>query len=593
MRHRHLSVARLLIVGLFSCSCLAHADGFKFQSKVVIPMRDGVKLAANIFMPEGPGPFPVILLRTPYGKGDEKLADGVFFAPRGYVVVVQDVRGRFDSEGKFEPFASEARDGFDTQEWIGAQAWCNGRIGTSGGSYLGFTQWITGPEKSRFLKAMAPTVPPSDTYSMVYVGGAMRLGLTTVWNALTALPPETIKKIDWLNKGFRYLPLSRWDEVVGQELPAMREWVAHPMYDDYWKNRSAREHLDETQAPTLCVGGWYDLFASAMLNDFSRLHHTAQDPAMRRNHLVIMGPWIHGLTPQSTKVGEVDFGEGAKFDLQQHFLSWFDFWLKQSDSSGVEDWPALKIFVMGENRWRDEDHWPLKNTQFTKFFLHAKTKANTLNGDGALSRSTPADEPADQYVYDPEDPTPTRGGQILFSGGPGPADQTKIEQRNDVLVYTSEVLTDALEVTGPVKLYLYAGSSAKDTDFTGKLVDVFPDGRAINLTHGILRARYRESMTEEKLMEPGTAYLFQIDLGQTANVFLPGHRIRLEVASANFPEFDRNPNSGKPFGTDTEGIKAEQTVFHDIQRPSHLLLPVIPRPSCAIAPTDPNQEGGD
>jgi hypothetical protein len=287
-----------------------------------------------------------------------------------------------------------------------------------------------------------------------------------------------------------------------------------------------------------------------------------------------MGPWTHGIS-RDGKVGSLDFGKESVVDVNTLQAKWFDHWLK-GEQTGVEDWPPLRIFVMGKNLWRDEQQWPLERTQYTPYYFHSQGSANTLNGDGTLNAKKPEQEPDDGYVYDPEDPVPTLGGCNLGRVPIGPHDQTEAEQRKDVLVYTSEAMTNDLEVTGPVKVVLYATSNATDTDWTAKLVDVYPDGRAINLCDGIIRARYRQSLDEPTPIEPGKLYRYEIDLWVTSNVFLPGHKIRVEISSSNFPRFDRNPNTGHAFGADAELQTAEQTVHHAGEHASHIVLPVIP-----------------
>ena len=289
---------------------------------------------------------------------------------------------------------------------------------------------------------------------------------------------------------------------------------------------------------------------------------------------VVIGPWGHG--PGGRKTGEVDFGADAKLNVGDWQFKWFQYWLKGKDT-GVEDWPAYYLFVMGENRWRGENEWPLKRTQFTSYFLHSSGKANSLKGDGSLNLTAPADEKADEFTYDGKSPVPTAGGNNLVGAPAGPFDQAKVEEREDVLVYSTSPLEQDVEVTGPVKMILHATSSALDTDFTAKLVDVYPDGKAFNLCDGIIRARYRKGMEKAVMLEPGKAAEFEIDLWVTSNVFKQSHRIRVEVSSSNFPRYVRNQNTGLPLGTSAECQTAEQTVYHDRERPSHLLLPVIPK----------------
>lgn len=549
------------------------AESFEFEADVMVPMRDGTRLATNIFRPRDGGPWPVILIRTPYDKQAEEWPGGKEYATKGYVTVVQDCRGRWKSEGVWEPFLHERQDGFDTQEWIGKQPWCNGKIGASGGSYVGWTQWAAAPNASKYLKAMTPMVPFGNTYEdLAYSGGAMQLGLLMGWGEAVGgvtMPP------DQLQKAYSYLPLNSFGSQFEQKIPYLAEWVGHPTYDDYWQARGIDHQYAEIDVPTLSVGGWYDIFSKATLDLSTGVRNAADRPQVRDNQFVIMGPWGH--SPGTRKLGQLDFGPEAELNVYARQFDWFEHWLKGREAK-FRDWPPYYLFVMGENRWRGEQEWPLKRTQFTPYYLRSEGHANSMNGDGRLNLEPAAAEPADSYSYDGDNPAPTVGGNNIVGATAGPEDQTLVEQRDDVLVYTTEPLDQDIEVTGPVKLVLWASSSARDTDFTGKLVDVHPDGKAYNLCEGIQRARYRHGLEKAALLEPGRPERYEIDLWVTSNLFKQGHRIRLEVSSSNFPRFDRNPNSGKPFGSDTEMLTAEQTVLHDGEHPSHLLLPVIPRP---------------
>ncbi|NOX56107.1 MAG: CocE/NonD family hydrolase [Planctomycetes bacterium] len=545
------------------------------QAEVKIPMRDGIRLSANVFRPKAAGKFPTILVRTPYGKGGTRGGPGHFFARRGYVFVSQDCRGRGTSEGEWEPFANEAKDGLDTHRWILQQPWSNGKIGTMGGSYVGFTQWAPAPDAGPYLKAMFPVVPLVDPYSDVaYVGGAFQLALMMGWGAAMSGQGNVNgwTRERW-NQALRTLPLRTWDRTLGAKVQYLRDWVAHPQFDAYWARSSIRGRGGQITAPMYVVGGWYDIFAKSVLEHVAAVRAARSGPRRQTIH-VLMGPWAHGIS-RDGRVGSLDFGKQAVVDLNAIRARWFDHWLKGQSTDG-ERWPPYRIFVMGRNQWRDEPQWPLARTRYTPYYFHSGGSANTLHGDGTLNTVKPGSEPTDRYVYDPDDPVPTLGGCNLVHCPIGPHDQTEAEKRQDVLVFTSERLKQEVEVTGPVKVVLYAASTARDTDWTAKLVDVHPDGRAFNLCDGIVRARYRESTTRPTLIEPGRVYRYEIDLWVTSNVFLPGHRIRVEISSSNFPRFDRNPNTGHPFGADAEMQKATQTVYHDADHPSHILLPVIP-----------------
>ena len=544
---------------------------FLFEADVKAPMRDGVQLAANIWRPKAEGRYPVILMRSPYGKPDEESGEAKRYTAAGYVMVVQDCRGRGKSDGAWDPCRYDVEDGFDTQEWLAKQPWCNGDIGTAGPSYLGWTQWATAANASKHLKAMVPIVPFDSAYDIAHSGGAFQLALQMGWGTVVGgvmLGPEK------LAEAFRHLPLNTFGDQFEKKIPYLNEWVAHTSYDDYWRKRSIQSQYSAVTVPMLNIGGWFDIFAKKTIEMPSQVRASSQDRQARRNQFVVIGPWGHGAGGR--KIGGLDFGADATFKVGEWQFKWFEYWLKGRET-GVQDWPAYHLFVMGANRWRDENEWPLKRTRYTSYYLHSAGKANSLKGDGSLSLTVPSQEPADQFTYDGDDPVPTSGGNNLIGAPAGPLDQSKVEERDDVLVYSTAPLEQDVEVTGPVKMLLHAASSVQDTDFTAKLVDVHPDGKAYNLCDGILRARYREGLDKEVPLQPGKAASFEIDLWVTSNVFLRGHRIRVEVSSSNFPRFDRNPNSGKPFGTDTELLSAKQMIFHDAGHPSHLVLPVIPR----------------
>jgi putative CocE/NonD family hydrolase len=571
----HLSVACLT---LWSPAVTAQESyPVEVRTQVAVPMRDGVQLSTNIFLPKAEGKWPVILMRSPYGKGDEKQGDGLYYAARGYVFVSQDCRGRGASQGQWEPFLNEATDGSDTQKWILAQPWCNGMMGTMGGSYVGFTQWASAPNAGAYLKAMVPVVPLVDPYGDVaYIGGAFDLSLMMGWGSPMAAPPTGMKMPSWNGAGwlkaYRTLPLADWDRVLGYRVQYLRDWVAHPHYDSYWAARGVRDRRRDIQTPILAIGGWYDIFAKTTLDHVNAVRATSRSSEARRHQHVLMGPWTHGISGTG-KVGDLDFGKGSAINLRERQTQWFDHWLK-GRANGVDQWPPYHIFVMGRNVWRDEQAWPPQGTCYTKYYLHSQGSAQTRDGNGTLSTAEPLGEPMDEFVYDPNDPVPTLGGCNLVGCPAGPKDQTAAETRHDVLVFTSAELDSDLEVTGPVKAVLYAATSARDTDWTAKLVDVYPDGRPISLCDGILRARYRDSLREPKLLDPGKIYRYEIDLWVTSSVFLRGHRIRVEISSSNFPRFDRNLNTGEPCGTGTTWEKATQTVYHDGDHPSHVFLPV-------------------
>ena len=567
----HLRIA-LIALAAFSADAAMVS-----QLQVLTPMRDGIHLSANIFRPGGTSPVPTILVRTPYGKGVEPSPTYQLFVDHGYAVVVQDVRGRHDSQGVFSPLGQEPNDGDDTLNWIARQPWSNGKIGMQGGSYLGIAQWKVAPMNNPHLKALFPWVSGDDDYRDRFysTGGAMKLGHRLLWIQENMrdyeLPEADFHRYIWT------LPLRRADAAAtGRRSQLFQQALNHPDYDAYWQALSVQKQLKNISVPVFSVGGWYDNYVESDLDAFTLLQKN--NPG---NHIII-GPWPHNFA----KFEGVDFGPNARISLSRIQLDWFDRWLKGKEPASPR--APVRIFVMGANQWRDENEWPIARAQATRFYLDSSGRANTLNGNGELTSQQPVHshrhDPPDTFVYDPHNPVLTRGGAVcctpsLFPWGP--LDQRIIEKREDVLVYTSSPLAADMEVTGNVQAMLFASSSAPDTDFSAKLVDVFPDGLARNLTDGMLRARYRNSLSKPELLKIDEIAKFRIDLGVTSNLFRKGHRIRVEISSSNFPRFDRNPNTGRAIADEVELKSAKQVVYHDRKHSSYLLLPVIPPESGA------------
>ena len=538
--------------------------------------RDGVHLDTNVFLPAGSHRWPALLARTPYGKGVELFAGYPMFLDHGYAVVTQDVRGRGDSEGVFNSLDHEGEDGYDTIEWIAKQAWSNGRVGMVGGSYLGIVQWKAALTNNSHLKAICPVVSGDDDYTDRFysIGGASKLGHRLLWMSENMLAPGTLRP-DFA--GYIYhLPLRTIDQAAtGHTLPFYQQVLSHPAFDGYWKKLSVRENLDRMSTPVFSVGGWYDNYVESDLDAFMALRKRGT-PA----HILI-GPWTHNM---SWKAPGVDFGPFSAAPIRRYQIEWFDRWLQPEhpatpSASVIPTEYPVRIFVMGRNQWRDEREWPLARTLNTPLYLDGGGHANSLTGDGGLDWTAPRKSPPDHFAYDPRNPVPTRGGAVCCDPKTfpwGPMDQKPVETRHDVLVYTTPPLKRDLEVTGQVTAVLYVATSAPDTDFTAKLVDVFPSGDTRNLTDGMLRLRYRDGLQKAVLDRPGQVYPITIDVGVTSSVFLAGHSIRLEVSSSNFPRFDRNPNTGRPVADEKMLRKAQQTVYHDPRHESHLLLPVIP-----------------
>jgi uncharacterized protein len=553
---------------------------------VKVPMRDGVKLSVNIFLPDTEGRFPVVFERMPYG--DSGRTAGEFYARRGYAFVMQDCRGRHDSDGEFYPFRDDTPDGLDSLDWICAQPWSNGRVGMFGPSYLGGVQWAVAGERHPALQAIVPNVIPCDFWKSGYWrNGAFSLALNALWTCLEIASRTSdlgmIPSYD-LNKFFRHLPLRTLDSHAGRPCEFWQDFLEHSQYDDYWQRMNViHGRFDQVAVPAYIMCGWYDYYPGESFDAFMGMRTQARGKA-REQSRVIMGPWSH-LISRSPELGEVDFGLHSLLDIDALALRWFDCLLKDMDT-GVLDEPPVTLFVMGINEWRHENEWPLARTRFTDYYLHSSGAASTDPEDGCLRTDTPADQPPDHYVYDPEDPVPTVGGNhsICWADAfhviqPGPFNQQSVEQRHDVLTYTTPPMETDMEVTGPIVLHLYAATDACDTDWTAKLVDVHPDQRAINLTEGNVRARFRESVHEPpQLLEPDKVYAYRIEIQPTSNVFLKGHRIRLEISSSNFPLWDRNPNTGHKQGQDAELRIARQTVYHGPQHPSRIVLPVIAEP---------------
>jgi putative CocE/NonD family hydrolase len=536
---------------------------------VAVPMRDGVRLYANIFLPGEHVRVPALLERTPYGKSETLSANYQAFAEHGYAMVLEDVRGRYESEGDFDPLRQEVADGDDTLNWIARQPWSNGKIGMVGGSYRGIVQWKAALSGNPHLKAIFPVVSGDDEYRDRFysTGGAMKLGNRLEWMA------ENLKAPGYQPDFARFvlhLPLGTADvAATGWTSQMFRDAAAHPSFDAYWRAVSTREQLQKVRVPVFAVGGWYDNFSESDLDAYAALH---KSNGLNR---ILIGPWPHNM---SYKFTETDFGAESAAPLRALQLEWFGQWLMGKDTALVSK-PPVEIFVMGANRWREARAWPPEQARPMDLYLSGAGHANTLEGDGALDSRPPRRGAADRYVYDPRDPVPTRGGAVccnpkVFSWGP--MDQRPVEQRTDVLVYTTKPLDEDVEAIGPVEVVLYAATSARDTDFTAKLVDVFPDGYARNLTDGILRLRYRNSLEKPEPAKEGEVYALTVDAGVTGNVFLKAHRIRVEISSSNFPRFDRNPNTGGVAAKETKLWKATETVYHDREHPSRLVLMVMP-----------------
>jgi putative CocE/NonD family hydrolase len=510
---------------------------------------------------------------------------------------VQDVRGRYTSEGEWYPFRHESADGYDTVEWVAALPYADGRVGMMGGSYVGATQMLAAIAHPPHLAGICPVVTASNYHeNWTYQGGALeqwfdqnwmtQLATNTLWrliakhtDALLGAPVLPLTNYP----AFNYASLPAGADATAQLAPYYLDWLAHPAYDSYWKQWSIEEHFSEIRVPALHIGGWYDIFLGGTLRNYIGIREQGGTDAARKGQRLLVQ--IGGHAGFGRRIGDVEFGEDAlKFPSTSVIVDWYDYLFKgvqnefAVEGAGAAGKP-VHVFVMGENAYHQESDWPPPESKPTRYFLHSGGSANSLRGDGGLSMTPPKNETPDKFTYDPGNPVRTIGGSLccdMEHYEPGPRDQRPIENRDDVLVYSTKPFAEDMKVTGPVTVELWVKSSAVDTDFTAKLVDVSPDGLAMNLTDGILRMRYRNSPEKQEFMNPGQVYKITVDLWATANVFKKGHVLRVEVSSSNFPRFDRNLNTGAEQATGREFISATNTILHDAEHPSALIIPVMP-----------------
>lgn len=582
----------LFAVSFLFCSREGLSQSVENEIRIIrhveVPMSDGVKLYADVYLPKLTGKYPTIVTRTCYGVQRDGMHETVIkFAQRGYAVVVQDVRGRYESEGVWQPFRDEGKDGYETIEWAAAQSFSTGKVATQGGSYLGHNQWAAASLAPPHLVAIFPGVASTNIYAnWLTMGGAFRLSFNYGWGVVrmpnrimlpqywhsAAFTPEELKYENIL----MHLPLYDGDlKSAGTPVQHYRDWLKHESYDAYWKSISDEEKFDKIKVPVHTYGGWFDIFLMGTINGFKGMRKHGATPEARAAARMIIGPWGHG---PSQSFGGIDFTPDANMDMFEVQLTFYDYHLK-GIKKGLDFAKPVQIFYMGANKWRSESDWPIPGTTFRELYLSSNGSANSIRGDGQLTFTKPAALKSDTYRYDPENPVPTTGGNNCC-GTPtaaGPVDQRPLEQRQDVLVYTSDFLKESITVAGPVRVKLYAATDGTDTDWMIKLVDVQPDGYAMPVAEGILRARFREGLDKIKLLTPNQVYEYDIELTSTANVFKPGHRIRIDITSSNFPQFDRNPNTGAPLGSGTETRIAQQTVYNGGNRLSHIVLPIVPK----------------
>jgi putative CocE/NonD family hydrolase len=608
-------LARILVFTFLTIPLVLAASENDYSIKQVksnmVPMRDGTRLSTDIYIPEGAdGKLPVILLRTVYGKNtvfDNSPALNAALQ-RGYVVAVQDVRGRYESEGDYVIATGRREDGYDTVDWLIAQDWSNQKVATAGCSYLGETQVVLAAAKHPNHLAAVPMSPASGYYApgrawQAFDGGVFELGQTAGWFAGSGTkvflqPPASIDRQEWFRSPAaklykqdpeidfsKYLPflktLPTYDLLKRAGLPPTdyELWVSSLPDSGYFREMDFVQASDSVDVPMLFMDSWYDYGAAETLAMFNQFQKKGLSERSRNNQFIIIGPSTHCGYPYATEntiVGERELGD-ARLDFFGIQLDWYDYWLKGIDN-GVTNMPKIQYYLMGKNAWRSADQWPLDGTVYTKLYLDSGGEANSRMGDGVLLFSPPERDVLDQFVYDPATPVPSLGGHTCCTGTDteaGGYDQSTIEMRDDILVYTSEVLGEGIEVTGPLKVVLQVSSSAVDTDFTAKLVDVYPDGRAFNIQEGALRMRFRESLSKKVLMTPGEVYEIELDLHASSNYYAEGHRIRLEVSSSNFPRWERNLNTGGNNFDETEWKTATNRVHHSKKHLSYVVLPVI------------------
>jgi putative CocE/NonD family hydrolase len=552
------------------------------QTNVRVKMRDGVSLVADIYRPKVEGRLPVLLTRTPYNRKDP--ATGMYLASQGYVVILQDTRGRFDSEGEFYPFRNEADDGYDTIEWAASLPYADGRVGMFGGSYVGATQMLAASSSPPHLVGIFPYVTAMEYYEgWTYEGGALMQWFASSWTS--GLTEDTVRrKTAALNRSRQWVEQLPADDyrlfnvpTAADVAPYFRDWVEHETDDDYWRKIRVSDFYNKMNVKALHAGGWHDIFSGGSIRNFIRLQKEAPTREARDGQRLLMGPWAHAATSPEGKIGDVTFGSQAVLDMDATIVKWYDFAIKGQQNEFATAAP-VKIFVMGDNVWRAEREFPLARTTYTKYYLHASKGARSASGDGVMSTASPQREQPDTYEYDPASPVRTIGGRLCCGGlPPGPFDQSPNESRPDVLVYSTPPLERDVEVTGFITVDLYAATSAADTDFTAMIVDVDAKGYARYLADGVIRARFRNSRERVEPIEPGRIYKYAIDLWATSNVFKAGHRIRVDISSSNFPRFNRNLNTGEKTFGGTRMVKARQTIYHDTEHPSAVVLPIIPR----------------
>lgn len=564
--------------------------GLTVTRNVACEARDGVTLRTDVYQPTEGGPYPVLLMRLPYDKTQAETigyAHPAWYARQGYIVAVQDCRGRWQSDGEWYPFQYETTDGYDAIEWAARLPNSSNQVGMFGFSYAGATQLLPATARPPSLRSICPAFTGSQYYDgWTYNNGAFSLAFAASWATDLAQVrarrdrddreyAELVAAFQSAPSWYPHLPLSDYPPLAGDAAPYFHDWLAHPTYDDYWSRWSIDEDYGRVSVPALHIAGWYDIFLNGSVRNFTGLQQSAGNETARRNQKLLIGPWMHLPWEPLGGAGDDEAGPHAIDNWQ---IRWFDQFLKD-DETGVMDSPVT-IFVLGERRWRDCSDWPPPEAVPTPFYLHSHGRANSVFGDGRLDRETPADEPPDVFSYDPAAPTLSQGGHSCcfpFVAPMGPANQGPSENVNGVLVYTTEPLGQDLTLMGEASVVLYAATSALDTDWTARLCYVDELGSSTNLQEGIVRARYRDSLVEPRLLTPWLVERYEITLGSVAMMIPAGYRIRVSISSSDFPQWDRNLNTGGPLFREgfTMAVVATQSVLHDDRYPSHIILPIV------------------
>lgn len=556
---------------------------------VKVPMRDGIRLSSDIFLPEEDGKYPAIFNMTPYGTVPhaevmEQVAERL--VRRGYAYVAVDVRGRYDSEGEwYANSADQGQDGSDVISWITGQQWSDGKVATIGHSYSGWNQWLIAKEQNPHHVAMASSGSPTDLFvDWPNLDGVLSLQPVATWalgmmygrggSADNAKP-----QMSWA-EAMRHLPLSELDTAMaGRSLPFWQNWLHHDSLDDFWIPLRMKGQYGKIGIPTFNISGWYDARLKGQVAAYLGIIETTRN---RADHFLLIGPWLHSPVGKAPKFTMRDFGPHGSIDVDAIRCAWLDHVVMGKQRPDLD---GVLYFLQVANEWRQATAWPIPGTRFTEFYLDSRGNANTLRGDGILRTDRSGEGPADRFRYDPADPVPTNWSPTRAEGilPTEPQDNRGVEDRPDVLVYTSEPLPETTEVTGPVRATIHFATDVPDTDITVKLLDIDPDGVAYQLTYGIARARYRDSYLQPRLLEPGKTYSVEVELQPTSNLFKAGHRIRVEISSSNFPFYARNLNTGGNNYTTTEMRVAHTRIEHTKEHPSRIVLPVVPTGSSRLA----------